>query len=206
MSIELLSYFLCSRMCHDLSSSVGATSNCIDLLHENGNSDTLDLAKQSINMAVNQLKFYRSAFGVTQNSLNFRDVKELANIVIPNKRVLLEWNETCTNKNFNPGTLQLILNLLLVAKDFLPVGGLINVSCDSNKIFVRVKGKKIYLDKEVLQAFNGNIEKKSLSSRSAPSLLINKLALKNKIDFDYSLVKENIYLFKIQENIKIRGP
>ena len=201
MSIEFLSYYLCSRMCHDLSSSVGATSNCIDLLDEdrNENADTLNLAKQSINMAVNQLKFYRSAFGVTQNSLNFKDTKKLANLVIPNKRISLEWDETCNNIKFNPGTLQLILNLLLVAKDFLPTGGLIFVNCDTNKIFVRIKSEKIDLDKDIIEAFNGTLEKKSLSSKNAPSFLINKLALEKQIDFDYSLEKENIYLFKIQE-------
>ena len=205
MSIELLSYYLCSRMCHDLSGSVGATSNCIDILNENENinniSNDLDLAKQSINQAINQLKFYRIAFGVIQKTLNVTDLQDVASLVIPNKRILLEWSTDFVKLKPNPSTLQLILNILLVSKDFIPTGGLIRVDCDLSNIFIKLKSEKIYIDANIINAVKGDLEEGLLSYKIAPSFLIGKIAKENKININCSLIQKNIYQFSVNEEI-----
>lgn len=55
---------LCSRLCHDLVSPVGAISNGVELLTEMGpDAEALTLVGQSAQAAANRLKFYRVAYG-----------------------------------------------------------------------------------------------------------------------------------------------
>src|SRR6478736_470592 len=62
-----LAALLCSRICHDLISPVGAVVNGMEVLEETNDESTktfaLDLIKRSANQASNCLKFCRIAFG-----------------------------------------------------------------------------------------------------------------------------------------------
>src|SRR4028119_953582 len=62
-----LSSLLCSRLCHDLMSPVGALNNGIELLADEQDPDMrekcLDLLADSARASANKLKFFRLAFG-----------------------------------------------------------------------------------------------------------------------------------------------
>src|SRR6202163_4341504 len=62
-----LAAFLCSRVCHDLISPVGAIVNGIEVLEEDKDEETktfaLDLIKKSAYVASAKLQFCRLAFG-----------------------------------------------------------------------------------------------------------------------------------------------
>ena len=58
---------LCSRLCHDLISPVGAISNGIEILSEEDDEamrkEVMKLLESSAHQTSNRLKFYRLAFG-----------------------------------------------------------------------------------------------------------------------------------------------
>src|ERR1700743_1471075 len=62
-----LAALLCSRVCHDLISPVGAIVNGLEVLEENKDEETktfaLDLIKKSAGQASAKLQFCRLAFG-----------------------------------------------------------------------------------------------------------------------------------------------
>src|SRR6202034_4429435 len=62
-----LAALLCSRVCHDVISPVGAIVNGLEVLEEDNDADTrsfaLDLIKKSANTASAKLQFCRLAFG-----------------------------------------------------------------------------------------------------------------------------------------------
>src|SRR2546423_15282792 len=65
-SVDLAS-LLCSRLCHDLMSPVGALNNGIELLADETDPDMrekcLELLSDSARASANKLKFFRLAFG-----------------------------------------------------------------------------------------------------------------------------------------------
>src|SRR5207244_8833252 len=65
-SVDLAS-LLCSRLCHDLMSPVGALNNGIELLADEQDPDMrekcLELLADSARASANKLKFFRLAFG-----------------------------------------------------------------------------------------------------------------------------------------------
>ena len=65
-AIELAS-LLCSRLCHDLLSPIGALNNGIELLADEDDPDMrekcLELLADSARASANKLKFFRLAFG-----------------------------------------------------------------------------------------------------------------------------------------------
>jgi len=62
-----LASLLCSRLCHDLLSPVGALSNGLELLADDHDPEMrqryIDLLEQSARASSNKLKFFRLAFG-----------------------------------------------------------------------------------------------------------------------------------------------
>src|SRR5919112_1394852 len=62
-----LASLLCSRLCHDLMSPVGALNNGIELLADETDPDMrekcLELLADSARASANKLKFFRLAFG-----------------------------------------------------------------------------------------------------------------------------------------------
>ena len=65
-SVDIAS-LLCSRLCHDLMSPVGALSNGIELLEDESDpgmrDKCLELLSESARATANKLKFFRLAFG-----------------------------------------------------------------------------------------------------------------------------------------------
>src|SRR5215475_13383576 len=71
---------LCSRLCHDLLSPVGALNNGIELLADETDPEMrercLDLLGESARTSANKLKFYRLAFGAAGGFADSIDPRE----------------------------------------------------------------------------------------------------------------------------------
>ena len=77
--VELAS-LLCSRLCHDLMSPVGALNNGIELLADETDPDMRDkclaLLSDSARASANKLKFFRLAFGAGGGFADLIDANE----------------------------------------------------------------------------------------------------------------------------------
>jgi histidine phosphotransferase ChpT len=133
-SIEALDLaaLLCSRVCHDLISPVGAIVNGLEVLEEEKDEATqsfaLDLIKKSSRTASAKLQFCRIAFGAAGSAgaqIDTGDAEKVARGFFEDDKTKLAWNlpRVLLAKN----RVKLLLNMLLIAGQAIPRGGQITV-------------------------------------------------------------------------------
>jgi len=133
-SIEALDLaaLLCSRVCHDLISPVGAIVNGLEVLEEEKDEGTrqfaLDLIKKSSRTASAKLQFCRIAFGAAGSAgaqIDLGDAETIARGFLEDDKTKLGWNlpRALLAKNL----VKLLLNMLVIAAQAIPRGGKISV-------------------------------------------------------------------------------
>jgi histidine phosphotransferase ChpT len=133
-SIEALDLaaLLCSRVCHDLISPVGAIVNGLEVLEEEKDDATkefaLDLIKKSAGTASAKLQFCRIAFGAAGSAgaqIDLGDAETIACGFLEDEKTKLAWNlpRALSPKN----RVKLLLNMLVIAGQAIPRGGKISV-------------------------------------------------------------------------------
>jgi histidine phosphotransferase ChpT len=127
-----LAALLCSRVCHDLISPVGAVVNGMEVLEETNDESTksfaLDLIKKSANQASARLQFCRLAFGAAGSAgaeIDLGDAESVTRGFIDNEKTTLAWqlDRALMPKN----RVKLLLNMLVIAAAIIPRGGAIKV-------------------------------------------------------------------------------
>ncbi|MHC2332347.1 histidine phosphotransferase ChpT [Bradyrhizobium sp. USDA 4454] len=127
-----LAALLCSKVCHDLISPVGAIVNGLEVLDDNPKPEdrdfALDLIRKSAKTASARLQFCRLAFGAAGSSgaqIDLGDAQNMAKGHIEDGKVTLVWNlpRLLLPKN----RVKLLLNMLVVAQQTIPRGGTLTV-------------------------------------------------------------------------------
>jgi len=133
-SIEALDLaaLLCSRVCHDLISPVGAIVNGIEVLEEEKDEATkefaLDLIKKSAATASAKLQFCRIAFGAAGSAgaqIDLGDAEKIARGLLEDDKTKIAWN--LTRALLAKNLVKLLLNMLVIAGQAIPRGGKISV-------------------------------------------------------------------------------
>lgn len=124
-----LAALLCSRVCHDIISPVGAINNGLELLDDGGaDEDALNLIRASARNASARLQFARIAFGAAGSAgmqIDTGDAESVAKAFLANEKPQLEW---LGSRAFLPkNQVKLLLNLLLIANSAIPRGGKLKV-------------------------------------------------------------------------------
>lgn len=132
MSALDLAALLCSRVCHDLISPVGAIVNGLEVLDDNPKPEdrdfALDLIRKSAKTASARLQFCRLAFGAAGSSgaqIDLGDAQNMAKGHIEDGKVTLTWNlpRLLLPKN----RVKLLLNMLVIAQQTIPRGGTLTI-------------------------------------------------------------------------------
>jgi len=130
LSAPDLAALLCSRVCHDIISPVGAINNGLELLDEGGaDADAMNLIRISARNASARLQFARIAFGAAGSAgmlIDTGDAEAVTAAFVKNEKPQLVWNggRALLPKN----KVKLLLNLVLVAIGAIPRGGKITVT------------------------------------------------------------------------------
>ena len=182
-SLEFAS-LLCSRLCHDLMSPVGALNNGIELLADEQDPDMrdrcLELLSDSARVTASKLKFFRLAFGAgggfgeTVDSGDARAALE--GLLGPDGRIELGW--MVGEERMSKGAIKLLLNLALIAADSLVRGGRLDVGAEragGTEIAIRAQGPKIALDPAIAETLAGSGEGE-VEARTAGAFLARSLA------------------------------
>lgn len=156
-AIDLAS-LLCSRLCHDLMSPVGALNNGIELLADEQDPDMrdrcLDLLADSARATASKLKFFRLAFGAAGgfgDEVATSEARQaLEGLVGADGRTELGW--MVADDKLSKGATKLLLNLALIAGDSLVRGGRLDVGVEGGEIAIRAEGPRIALDPAVKDA------------------------------------------------------
>ena len=182
-----LASLLCSRLCHDLMSPVGALNNGIELLADEQDPDMrekcLELLADSARASANKLKFFRIAFGAGGGFGDAIDTHEaeaaLEGVFGPERRIELGW--MVTNDKLPKGAVKLLLNLALIAGDALVRGGRLDIGAEhtdgSLELAIRAEGTRVLLDGTLRETLtNGAPANGQIEPRAAGAWLAHSLA------------------------------
>jgi histidine phosphotransferase ChpT len=143
-----LAALLCSRVCHDVISPVGAIVNGLEVLDgeedEEMRTVAMELIKKSAMSASARLQFCRLAFGAAGSfgaTIDTGDAEKVARDIFSNGRTVLEWN---VGRRMAPrASVKLLLNLCLIAASAVPRGGVVavDISGENDAMTMRVEAK-----------------------------------------------------------------
>ena len=128
-----LAALLCSRVCHDLISPVGAIVNGLEVLDDNPKPEdrefALDLIRKSARTASARLQFCRLAFGAAGSAgaqIDLGDAQNMARGHIEDAKTSIAWNlpRVLLPKN----SVKLLLNMMIIAQQTIPRGGVLTVN------------------------------------------------------------------------------
>ena len=127
-----LAALLCSRVCHDLISPVGAIANGLEVMEEGKDEETskfaMDLIKKSARTASAKLQFCRIAFGAAGSAgaqIDTGDAEKVTRGLMEDEKTKIAWNlpRVLLAKN----RVKLLLNMMLLAGQAIPRGGQLTV-------------------------------------------------------------------------------
>ncbi|KQM77453.1 histidine phosphotransferase [Sphingomonas sp. Leaf22] len=174
---------MCSRLCHDLLSPVGALNNGLELLADETDPDMrarcLELLTDSARASANKLKFFRLAFGAAGgfgDSIDTREARAaLEGLFGDQHKVKLGWMVEAPS--LPKPAVKVLLNLALIAGDALVRGGQLDVGAEVTAtgvdIAVRGDGPRIVLDAELRGALLGDAA--MMTPRAAAACLAREL-------------------------------
>ena len=183
-SVEFAS-LLCSRLCHDLLSPVGALNNGIELLADEQDPDMrarcLALLSESARASANKLKFFRLAFGAAGGFGDEVDTREaraaIEGLFGGDGRIELGW--MVDDGSLGKMAIKVLLNLALIGGDALVRGGRLDVGAEKGEgvveVVVRAEGPRIVLDAELKRALAGQLGDDAVAPRAAAAWLVHNL-------------------------------
>ena len=184
-AVELAS-LLCSRLCHDLLSPVGALNNGIELLADEQDPEMrercLELLAESARASANKLKFFRLAFGAGGGFGEEIDTREartaLEGLYGAEKGIELGW--MVEDDKMSKGAIKLLLNLAMIAGDALVRGGRLDVGAERRgsalEMVIRSEGPRILLDPKLRETIAAGHSGGEVEPRAAGAWLAHTLA------------------------------
>jgi histidine phosphotransferase ChpT len=173
-----LAALLCSRICHDVISPVGAIVNGLEVLEDEKDAEmrgfALELIKKSAETASARLQFCRLAFGAAGSagaSIDTGDAEKVARGLFADQRTLLEWR--AARVLMPKDRVKLILNLCLIAAAAIPRGGVITVTTGEAgdnplggglRVRISARGPNAKLASQVPNLLAGNPDQKPVDA------------------------------------------
>ena len=166
-----LAALLCSRVCHDVISPVGAIANGLELYDDpEMDADTrqtaLDMVRSSARTASAKLKFCRIAFGAAGSagaSIDMGEAGEMAKGFVGSEKVKLDWQ--APRENRPKQQVKLVLNMLLMAMAAVPRGGLVTISVEGEVFTARAQGDRAKVPDAIAQVIDGTADLNLLDAR-----------------------------------------
>ncbi len=199
-----LAALLCSRLCHDMLSPVGAINNGLELLADEKDPEMrqrcLELLEQSARVSANKLKFFRLAFGAAGGfgeMVPSEEPEQLLNALVEaNERLQLEWG--VVEPKLAKPAVKVLLNLAAIGLDALVRGGTLTVGAETRdgqtEIVLRASGPKVAFDQSVGDALDGSLAEVALSGRTAPAHMIRLLVEEEGGNLQYAKTDEALVM------------
>ncbi len=193
-----LAALLCSRVCHDVISPVGAINNGLELLDEGGaDADAMDLIRTSALNASVRLKFARLAFGASGSvgaSIDTGEAERAAkDFAAAEKKTEVNWvgPRAIIAKN----RVKLLLNLFLVAYGAIPRGGNIEVTLENPefeaKFTISAKGRLMRIPPKFAEICSGTLEE-AIDAHSIQPYYTVLLADESGMELSYNATPEEL--------------
>ena len=199
-----LAALLCSRLCHDMLSPVGALSNGLELLADEKDpamrANVIELLEQSARISTGKLKFFRLAFGAAGGFGEAVPVEEAQDVVTAlaaeAKRVTLNW--AIEEPSLPKPAVKVLLNLSQIALEALVRGGKLDIGAEKRdgniEIVARATGDKIAFDETIGRALQDELGPDEITSRTAAAHMIALLASELGGGLQYALTDNSLVL------------
>lgn len=196
---------LCSRLCHDLLSPVGAINNGLELLADEDDpgmrAQCMELLSDSARASANKLKFFRLAFGAAGGFGEQIDAREaraaIEGMFAHGGKIAIDW--LVEAPTLGKGATKVLLNLSLIAGDALVRGGALTIGAvtdaGTTEIVVRAEGPRLVLDPELRRALAGDMGEGELSPRAAAAQLVASLVAEGQGTIQQSAPEEPYIMF-----------
>lgn len=181
-----LAALLCSRLCHDMLSPIGALNNGLELLADERDPEMrakcMDLLEQSARASADKLKFFRLAYGAAGGYGEMVEVAEsraaIDALIGENKRITANW--ALADSKLPKDAIKVLLNLAHIAIDALIRGGTLDIGAErrdgASEIVVRASGPRLAFDEDIGHALQGELDTDQLTGRTAPAHMLYLLA------------------------------
>ncbi|MGQ0484479.1 MAG: histidine phosphotransferase ChpT [Hyphomicrobiales bacterium] len=166
-----LASLLCSRVCHDVISPVGAIANGLELfddpeMDKETKETALAMVRASAKTASAKLKFCRVAFGAAGSAgayLDMAEAGETAKAFVGDDKVKLDWQ--APRENRPKQQVKLLLNMLLIGMAAIPRGGMVKVEAAGESLTVRARGERAKVPEALAEVIDGRADLALLDAR-----------------------------------------
>ncbi|HEY5081491.1 MAG TPA: histidine phosphotransferase family protein [Bauldia sp.] len=175
---------LCSRVCHDIISPVGAIINGLEVLDEDNGEEmrefAFNLIRKSAGQASAKLQFARLAFGAAGSvgaEIDLADAEKVARGYMEGEKAEFAWESP---KVLMPKNLvKLLLNLILLSATAIPRGGLVKVTVEGSappRFILRSSGPNARVPPAFEKLVPGDIEGLAVDAQSVQAYYAGALA------------------------------
>ena len=176
-----LAALLCSRVCHDVISPVGAITNGLELLEveddEAMRAMAMDLVRKSARQASAKLKFCRIAFGAAGSAgamIDMGEAGDVAKAFVGEEKIKLDWQ--VPRENRPKLQVKLLLNMMLIAMGSIPRGGVVTVAAAAGGFTVRASGEGAKIFEKTEHVLSGVAPLEDIDARLIQAYYAKRLA------------------------------
>lgn len=176
-----LAALLCSRVCHDVISPVGAITNGLELLEveddEAMRALAMELVRKSAKQASAKLKFCRIAFGAAGSAgaiIDMGEAGDVAKAFVGEEKIKLDWQ--VPRENRPKQQVKLLLNMMLIAMGCIPRGGVVKAEVVEGGFAVRATGEGAKIFEKTDQVLKGAVQLEEIDARLIQPYYTKRLA------------------------------
>jgi histidine phosphotransferase ChpT len=193
-----LAALLCSRVCHDIISPVGAIANGLELFDDpemdaETKETALAMVRSSAKTASAKLKFCRIAFGAAGSagaSIDMAEAGETARGFVGEEKVKLDWQ--APRENRPKQQVKLLLNMLLIGMAGIPRGGTVTVEAAGQGFTVRARGERAKLPEALAEVIEGRADLAGLDARLVQPYYASLLARSAGLKLSLAMEGEDV--------------
>jgi len=176
-----LAALLCSRVCHDVISPVGAVANGLEVLEDEDDEAmrevAFDLVRRSARQASAKLQFCRLAFGASGSqgsNIDLGEAGDIARLFVGEEKVKLDWQ--APRENRPKLEVKLLLNMMLVAMSTIPRGGVVEITAIGEALMARSRGQAARINDKLAQVLDGTLPLEEIDARLVQPYYMRRLA------------------------------
>jgi histidine phosphotransferase ChpT len=192
-----LAALLCSRVCHDVISPVGAVANGLEVLEDEDDEAmrevALDLVRRSARQASVKLQFCRLAFGASGSqgsNIDLGEAGDIARLFVGEEKVKLDWQ--VPRENRPKLEVKLLLNMMLVAMSTIPRGGVVEITTEIAALTAQSRGDNARINDKLAQVLDGSLPIDEMDARLVQPYYMKRLADEAGFDLVVELGDEGV--------------
>jgi histidine phosphotransferase ChpT len=194
-----LAALLCSRVCHDVISPVGAIANGLEVLEDEDDEEmrrvAMDLVRRSARQASAKLQFCRIAFGAAGSAgalLDLGEAADTAKAFVGDEKIKLDWQ--APRVTLPKAEVKLLLNMMLIGMAAVPRGGLVSVALENGTPLVRASGDTARIPEKMAQLLGGDFDAAELDARLVQPYYTQRLAQQSGFELKFETERSSVTL------------